>query len=1207
MGKSDTFKSDYTAQKTELESTTTQVIFKACTELGAEAGILQFFNSDLIENWRTGEGELILFLDGFDEGMLFAASWPSLLISSLQKLPSERLRLRVSCRPAVWPESIESRLAEAFTLNDLPVYSLAPLSEEHVRIAAESEAVDDVAFLAEVARKAAVPFAIKPLTLVFLLRTYKESNSLPTSHVALFRENCVRLCDEVNRTRLEVNQAGELSAHERYSVAKAFAGVSIFCNRPFFAKTALDQINYQTSQAADFNTVMPVLPPGTTYSDYKEVLNTGLFSARGEQMLGWAQQTFAEFLAAEWVSSSTLRNKDLWELTTNDDGEARRIVPQLVTVAAWLSEMKPGYRKRVLEKDPTVLLNADETALDSKTRKKLVKQVLAAVEAGVPSHTIRDGFYKLLHSGLPKQLRPFIRNRKRSVQVRRAAIMIAERCNLKALENDLLRLALNENEEHSLRSSAIFSISHFGTADARLALRTLACSENDADIDDDLKGWSLYALWPVHIDAMSVLHCLTPPKRSNYLGGYGSFIYTFADAVGGSLTPSSVPLALNWATEFGNKSTKLSYVSDAIVVHAFQTIAVKDVARALAELVVTRTEQHDEVIANFGVLTRRERFRDLLQQHPAERQLLARFVIAVAAERDISPHRFWSAGIFLSDDAGTYADAYNERGPKEKEFILELLSWLPLTPKFASSIRPAIDSGLLPKDLTKLFHVEFGSPNERPQRERYRLEQEYSPKPRKRFVPTAKERIASRLNEIEGGKADSWIWLTCEDMLLGEYEGDIHDIEADITQSAVWESLDDTTKSRIVNAAQLYALSVKPYSLEFIPTNSIPWWATAEYQALLLLLKSGLWSKLLKAEGSSWERWSAISIWYPFDRSEESRRQLVRTLAERPDFANGARTVLSFMKQAQTCYGVPKHIIFGWNNGVRDLILELGRTNALPPSCARELLALACERDQASFVPFLSERLEHSLEHHAPVPEISYWAGILLDGQAELFWRDRWSRLRDDARVELLVSLASGSSSKVFDKISNDALIQIYLLLETRYPHYDDPKHDGGAYAVGTRDQIADFRNGALEIMKRRGLVKGFDAALLKFGYPWLKTYRQDALKNRRQLTWSAWPPLRLFELLSESQKDPLETPSVQFMVGILGNLAASLLFPELMTRTERAFYSVFVITAILFALNYRKLWRKGRRIWMTLLAAISIYLCSELMYFLYFRTNSHP
>src|SRR4029077_2312618 len=155
--------------------------------------------------------------------------------------------------------------------------------------------------------------------------------------------------------------------------------------------------------------------------------------------------------------------------------------------------------------------------------------------------------------------------------------------------------------------------SQFGSDETRLALRPTACFANNLDVDDDLKGWSLYALWPGNINALDVLACLTPPKRENYLGGYGSFIYRFADTLDENFPLASLPEAIKWAMISGTESSKLSHISDAIVLLAFQNIETADVAEALAEFVISRIMKHQEVIANFGALTKKGRFREVLQ------------------------------------------------------------------------------------------------------------------------------------------------------------------------------------------------------------------------------------------------------------------------------------------------------------------------------------------------------------------------------------------------------------------------------------------------------------------------------------------------------------------------------------------------------------------------------------------------------------------
>ena len=52
------------------------------------------------QTWARGEGELTLFLDGLDEGLLSIKQLATLLPAQLRRFPIARLRLRLACRTA---------------------------------------------------------------------------------------------------------------------------------------------------------------------------------------------------------------------------------------------------------------------------------------------------------------------------------------------------------------------------------------------------------------------------------------------------------------------------------------------------------------------------------------------------------------------------------------------------------------------------------------------------------------------------------------------------------------------------------------------------------------------------------------------------------------------------------------------------------------------------------------------------------------------------------------------------------------------------------------------------------------------------------------------------------------------------------------------------------------------------------------------------
>jgi hypothetical protein len=239
----------------------------------------------------------------------------TLLIDELSEYHARihRLTLRIACRTAVFPSVLEKGLKKLFGESSVGIYELAPLRRKDVTEAAKAEGIAPNTFLEEVYRKSIVPLAIKPITLKFLLNTYRRHNGqFPENQRLheLYREGCRCLCEETNESRLASNTKGELNVDQRLIVAARIAAVTVFSNR-FAIWTGVD-----IGDVPDEDMLLRKLCTGhevanskqfeITDSAIKEVLDTGLFSSRGEQRMGWAHQTYAEFLAAWYLVNITL-------------------------------------------------------------------------------------------------------------------------------------------------------------------------------------------------------------------------------------------------------------------------------------------------------------------------------------------------------------------------------------------------------------------------------------------------------------------------------------------------------------------------------------------------------------------------------------------------------------------------------------------------------------------------------------------------------------------------------------------------------------------------------------------------------------------------------------------------------------------------------------------------------------------------------------
>ncbi len=185
-----------------------------------------FRHSEMLA-WGAGAHRLKLSLDSLDEGRIAIGNLSKILLREFAKLKPNvaRLSLRISCRSADWPTTFEDGLRDLWGEGLVAVYQLAPLRRRDVLAAAAANAIDAELFLREIDRSEAVAFAIKPVTLGFLIRCFKTEGKLPATRTALYLEGCRGLCEE-SQERRDTATAGKLSPEARLAVVSRIAALT---------------------------------------------------------------------------------------------------------------------------------------------------------------------------------------------------------------------------------------------------------------------------------------------------------------------------------------------------------------------------------------------------------------------------------------------------------------------------------------------------------------------------------------------------------------------------------------------------------------------------------------------------------------------------------------------------------------------------------------------------------------------------------------------------------------------------------------------------------------------------------------------------------------------------------------------------------------------------------------------------------------------
>jgi|LSQX01.3.fsa_nt_gb predicted NACHT family NTPase len=295
--------------------------------------VRNIFESQKFRQWSEGDYNLYLFLDSLDECLLRIDTLAQLLVNEFNNYAGklERLYLRITCRTAEWPNSLEKGLVSLWKKDNVRVYEMAPLRRIDVAEAAITNHLDVEKFLDEIHKKALVPFAIKPITLKFLINTFKKNKLLPSAQENLYYEGCMLLCEENNEERRETRLAVNIDSEQKLAIASRIAAITVFTNR----NTIWTNLDY--GDVGNEDIILKDLYGGKEYTngndfevsetDIKEVLKTGLFSSYGLNRMGWVHKTYAEFLAAHYLVKHQVTLQQIMDLITHPEEGRIKLKP----------------------------------------------------------------------------------------------------------------------------------------------------------------------------------------------------------------------------------------------------------------------------------------------------------------------------------------------------------------------------------------------------------------------------------------------------------------------------------------------------------------------------------------------------------------------------------------------------------------------------------------------------------------------------------------------------------------------------------------------------------------------------------------------------------------------------------------------------------------------------------------------------------------
>ena len=1060
-----------------------------------------------------------LLLDGLDEASARNPNLPAQLLDAIKQCDRTHLRLRISCRALEWPSYVEEKLNELWP--GVGVYELLPLRRVDVRSAAEDYQIDPDEFVKAVQERDSTALAIRPVSLRFLLEMYAQYGALAHSKLRLFDQGTLILCNEEG-TWHHGRGRPHVDAFRRRAIAARIAAVGTFTNRHAIAREGLAADDVTTAGLAGGVEGADGASYDVTVLALEDTLaGTALFSAGSPNSFVWTHQSYREFLSAWYVGHRDLPLDTVASLYF-PSRDTKRVPGPLREVAAWHATLLPAVFDLLVRRDPAVLLHSDSAAISEASRMRLTEALLSRMdefEADDRAYWEND-YRKLAHGDLAGQLRPYIRGTAKNLIVRRAAMDITWSCRVTELAPALSAVLEDPVENIHARESAAYSLNRLGGDAARGALARVLAGDLAFDVNDEVRGAALNALWPNHINHEKLFECITARKRENLSGGYAGFL----DEMPAKLPRAALPQALTWVEEMGDHPgfDSIGRAQARILCEAFGQVE-DPVVLALVVRIVDKFVKSDTgtVIAYHlneelytGALTddrRRTILYALLRANPDDEQLGRQAVHSeppMLRVQDLT---------WLAETAMVETDSKLQAALGRLANVLYATSGIPTDAAVADTVARAVDqSEAFRGPLADLFApIDLVSPTADRVRDLWNTTRASIGRQAAQRASVEAARIEhfreqlqearKSLAEIEAGKVERW--LTVYQILAYPRDESIQDTPG-------WNEL-ARDQARIVRAAIMFLNAASPPSQAWMDDNSIPLSVIAARAAFILIGERDREALALLSD-AAWRQWGyvMVAVYFPscpeplrtelttrvYDRGLENVIEAVRRIARRENQQDGVIMVFDRL---------PLPLPDKLQSAILDFVDELanqGYTDAM--------VALITSGSQAARTRALSALAAGS-------PSRAAHAALALLPVDELHWKTVLQRMEADREfANTMAKLLSAPSTDrgPFSTADDQTSARLASILFSLFPPESDPERLHGG-PLTARDNVARLRDGLVELLVRKGTSSAVSAL------EWLVSQelgrdvlRWQWMRARGAFVDVSWKPLSVAEFLSVVQ-----------------------------------------------------------------------------------------
>jgi hypothetical protein len=1085
----------------------------------------------LLRQCARSEGEPLLMLDAFDECRVNIKRAETVVQEALLEAADTNLRLVVSCRTSAWPESLETVLRSQWSgKDDVSVFDIAPHSREFVSTRLQENELSPEEFFAALDSAGAHGLALHPLGLNFLLAQSKEQKAFSSSRWALYESGCTAFLRPTKR-RVEDGNIGLPDVRERMQLAGLMAAIALLSNTTDFSiyTDAAHDSSVSASIGVDAIAMFP-LPKGEAFwrpdrQQCLEVFESALFVTRADGVFAFAHRTYAEFLAAHFLSSLDLNANEVLRLLTLP-GIAAILVPQLQQLAAWMTHSNRQLREFALKADPSLLFDGGVLTDDEIAVGDIFDEIVLLVEKHkfpIYEYRLIRSYGKLAHKLLFGKLRGILRDQQGVPAVRQFASDVAVACNLVIELPELLTIALDRAENYDVRQSAANAIRDSAADDTKVGLLPLMSGENPEDIDDEMKGIALHCAIDTGMSAGTLVNVLTEEKRSNYSGAYAHALRRFENM---AVSADDVRPIIAWLRN-QLAANSLEYSWDSIVFHIFSKVALAVVESKICwsefgEIAWLALSTHHKLSPSRSTRS----FDDALGLDGLEERRQTMFVALLTAAggeaRTTASTLLHGTGLVKYEDGPFLIDLYGRQSTSEraKQILAYIFTYFPSEANAVvrdwvlDAAGPYADRAdpLLRQVLGESLAVIELQGEKAATLKRYHLMSKRSseqPVPKQR--PKSIELLMSSLAASETGTPGHWLNIVSHVRYADDFEG--YSMPApEVAASPLWQVLDDVTKSRVVSAARAFLRHGRPVE-EMLAPNVMNHGEDAAVAACVLLHTT---------ENDNGDEFDELAVRWV--------RALARYIGGEQPRNHIDEILRKAMTQSPSC--------------VTDELLEIWKQNIVcpqprVPDFAKGFLteplkvnldALLPGLEDAPFLCLAKYLLEHKSEQaldelFGRVEAVDELASDFGASCLELIARHGpqyfvdvvWPRLSQD--VNAIEAFAAKyqhiTSSQPLPILLFDARMteQLFELLEEKYPVADDVPMSG---FVEPRHHVQEFRNCCIVSLKEKASVESI-AALERIAarhpsYSWIAyTAHQAEQKAARD----AWVPFETAELVA--------------------------------------------------------------------------------------------